>query len=188
MHGRWLGSSRSCLGWGVGVFGVGLLVWLVWLGCSRLAYLLSSLIDIVVLFFLFGAIGAKTTHACKHRSVQAMYPELLKRLDDSNDDVRRTICATIAMYFKAPAPGAFSSTCYGYMLDTLLVHLDDPEEEMQVCVLDTLNAAIDMVPKLVAAKALKAVDSHRDGDMAEGLAQRAAKKVEELSKTEVGMD
>ena len=57
-----------------------------------------------------------------------------------------------------------------------------------MCVLDTLNAAIDMVPKLVAAKALKAVDSHRDGDMAEGLAQRAAKKVEELSKTEVGMD
>jgi dynein assembly factor 5 len=111
-----------------------------------------------------------------------MYPELLKRLDDSNDDVRRTICATIAVYFKAPAPGAFSSTCYGYMLDTLLIHLDDPEEDMQECVLGTLNAAIEVVPALVASKAAKAVDSHRDGDMATELAERAAQKVKELEK------
>ena len=113
---------------------------------------------------------------------QAMYPELLKRLDDSNDDVRRTICATIAVYFSAPAPGAFSSTCYGYMIDTLLIHLDDPEEDMQKCVFATLEAAIEIVPQLVVAKATKAVDSHRDGEMAEELAEKAKKKLETMDK------
>ena len=111
-----------------------------------------------------------------------MYPELLKRLDDSNDDVRRTICATIATFFHAPAPGAFSTTCYGYMIDTLLIHLDDPEEDMQKCVLGTLDAACDLVPALVAKKATKAVDSHRDGEMAEELAERAKKRVAEVGK------
>ena len=129
--------------------------------------------------FLFFSLSISILSLCSIYFVQVLYPELLKRLDDSNDDVRRTICATIAVYFHAPAPGAFSSTCYGYMIDTLLIHLDDPEEEMQKCVLGTLEAAIEIVPEIVAMKATKAVDSHRDGEMAEELAEKAKKKIAE---------
>lgn len=32
--------------------------------------------------------------------VRLIYPELLKRLDDSNDAVRRAVCGTIATFFK----------------------------------------------------------------------------------------
>ena len=131
------------------------------------------------LFVFFSFYLSLSLSLCSIYFVQVLYPELLKRLDDSNDDVRRTICATIAVYFHAPAPGAFSSTCYGYMIDTLLIHLDDPEEEMQKCVLGTLEAAIEIVPEIVAMKATKAVDSHRDGEMAEELAEKAKKKIAE---------
>ncbi len=97
----------------------------------------------------------------------------MKRLDDSNDDVRRTICATLATFFQAPAEGAFSSTCVGYMVDTLLIHLDDPEEDMQKAVYGTLLAAIAVAPDLVEKKASKARESHRDPELADDLVARA---------------
>ena len=95
-------------------------------------------------------------------------------MDDSNDDVRRTICATLATFFQAPAEGAFSSTCVGYIIDTLLIHLDDPEEDMQRAVFGTLLAAVAVAPELVQKKATKARESHRDPEMAEELMARAS--------------
>merc|ERR1711871_858336 len=103
-----------------------------------------------------------------------LYPELLKRLDDSNDQVRRTVCATIADFFGAVGGSDnFSSTLLGYMVDTLLIHLDDPEDDMQQAVLATLEAAIPRDANLIAKKARKAVSSHRDGQFAEALAAKA---------------
>ena len=87
--------------------------------------------------------------------------------------MRRTICATIATFFSAPAEGAFSGTCVGYMVDTLLIHLDDPEEDMQRAVLGTLEAAIAVAPELVASKAAKAADSHRSDTLALSLVRKA---------------
>lgn len=87
--------------------------------------------------------------------------------------MRRTICATIATFFQAPAEGAFSSTCVGYMVDTLLIHLDDPEEDMQKAVYGTLLAAIPVAPEIIKKKATKARESHRDPELADELVLRA---------------
>lgn len=35
--------------------------------------------------------------------VRLIYPELLKRLDDSNDMVRHAVCGTISAFFKVGA-------------------------------------------------------------------------------------
>ena len=61
------------------------------------------------------------------------------------------------------------------MIDTLLIHLDDPEDDMQKAVYGTLLAAIAVAPDLVEKKAAKARESHRDPELADKLVAHASK-------------
>jgi HEAT repeat len=67
--------------------------------------------------------------------VRELYPELLKRLDDSNDSVRRAVCATLAAFFRATPPENVKGIVLDYSSDQLLVHLDDQDPAVQVCYL-----------------------------------------------------
>ena len=67
-----------------------------------------------------------------------MYLELLKRLDDSSDDVRITVAKTFLAYLDS-FENAYDVNLYRAHLEAmykgLLVHLDDPEERIQVAIL-----------------------------------------------------
>lgn len=59
-----------------------------------------------------------------------LYPELLKRLDDSNDVVRVATCKCFVSYFKA-LPAEWSGSLFRYIVSSLFIHLDDPERLVQ---------------------------------------------------------
>lgn len=59
-----------------------------------------------------------------------LYPELLKRLDDSNDVVRVAACKCFVSYFKA-LPAEWSGSLFRYIVSSLFIHLDDPERLVQ---------------------------------------------------------
>ena len=66
---------------------------------------------------------------------RGLYHEALKRLDDSNDAVRLTACGALAALSGAPAAPAadcWRGTPVEYTIDTLLLHLDDPSQAVQV--------------------------------------------------------
>ncbi|CAM9588368.1 unnamed protein product [Ectocarpus sp. 6 AP-2014] len=93
--------------------------------------------------------------------VRLIYPELLKRLDDSNDTVRMAVCGTIAAFLRATAPQNVRGTVLQYMSEQLLVHLDDQDEAMQRAVFAVMEVAAAIDPKTVEKLASEARSSHR---------------------------
>ncbi|OQS04441.1 hypothetical protein THRCLA_03322 [Thraustotheca clavata] len=71
--------------------------------------------------------------------VSQLYHELLKRLDDSNDLVRKAACATYVMFLRAAPPSHFQGTIIDYTMDALFVHLDDTDSEIQAAVFEVLK-------------------------------------------------
>lgn len=67
-----------------------------------------------------------------------MYPEILKRLDDSSDDVRIAATDTFSAYFGCLCK-EYEVALYRAHLEEifkgLLLHMDDPQEEVQMAVL-----------------------------------------------------
>merc|ERR1712118_399612 len=70
-----------------------------------------------------------------------VYPEMLKRLDDSNDKIRTVVCEALSVFFKC-LPPKWSRSLYEYILRTLFVHLDDPNPEIQQGIYGVLEAAV----------------------------------------------
>ncbi|XP_070187800.1 dynein axonemal assembly factor 5-like isoform X2 [Littorina saxatilis] len=71
-----------------------------------------------------------------------LYPELLKRLDDSSDEIRVMVTKTFLAYFDC-FRGDYEVGLYRAHLEAmykgLLVHLDDPEAKIQEAVLKVLE-------------------------------------------------
>lgn len=70
--------------------------------------------------------------ASTEEPVHQLYAEILKRLDDSNDTVRKAACQTFTTFLKAAPKEHFRGTIIDYTLDCLFVHLDDSEPDIQV--------------------------------------------------------
>merc|ERR1719476_884295 len=73
--------------------------------------------------------------------LREVYPELLKRLDDSNDKIRAAVCEALTTFFRC-LPPKWSRNLYEYILRTLFVHLDDPNPEIQQGIYGVLEAAV----------------------------------------------
>eukprot|EP00903_Cladosiphon_okamuranus_P019980 g18356.t1 len=101
--------------------------------------------------------------------VRLIYPELLKRLDDSNDTVRMAVCGTIAAFFKATAPQNVRGSVLTYSSEQLLVHLDDQDERMQRAVFAVLEVAASIDPASVSKLAAEARSSHRSPEYCDRL-------------------
>ena len=73
-----------------------------------------------------------------HDRLHNMYPDLLKRMDDSSDDVRIAVAVTFQAYFDC-FENDYNVGLYRAHLEAiykgLLVHLDDPEPRIQEAVL-----------------------------------------------------
>jgi len=90
-----------------------------------------------------------------------LYPALLKRLDDSSDQVRLAVCSTMVPFFSAATPKAYQGTCIDYTLDQLFVHLDDNDLRVQQAVLAVIKAATPIDAKRVIKKAEDSRLAHR---------------------------
>lgn len=64
-------------------------------------------------------------------TLTTFYRELLKRLDDSSDEIRLDACLTLTTYLRV-VPADYDRTHFKYLLRGLLVHLDDTNPAIQV--------------------------------------------------------
>jgi dynein assembly factor 5 len=73
-----------------------------------------------------------------------LYPNLLKRLDDSQDSIRILMCQVLKIFFEIIKRTGFSESAYEYIINTAFIHLDDPKIEVRLAVLDFLKEASGM--------------------------------------------
>lgn len=73
--------------------------------------------------------------------ISGIYPELLKRLDDSQDRIRILVCEPLKNFFDVLMRRSIRFGNYKYTITTLLIHLDDPSEIIQQAVKSVLEVA-----------------------------------------------
>jgi len=93
--------------------------------------------------------------------LREIYPELLKRMDDSNDEIRKAVCDSFVMFFKC-LPPRWSDSLYEYIIHALFIHLDDPSPQLQSAVYNALEVSLHYNPdKFISeAKSAHAKASH----------------------------
>jgi dynein assembly factor 5, axonemal len=69
-----------------------------------------------------------------------LYPELLKRLDDSQDGIRIATSEAFQVFFKY-LPDPWSTSLYDYTIKTIFIHLDDQNPEIQRAIRNVLVGA-----------------------------------------------
>lgn len=103
-----------------------------------------------------------------------IYLEVLKRLDDASDEVRITAAKTISLWFKC-IDGRYDRTTYKAHLEFLyrglLVHLDDPDTNLQTTVLDVLKEASIIYPSLLVQEIEAVKHKHRTAAYCDQLLQ-----------------
>ena len=95
------------------------------------------------------------------QAVRDLYPKLLKRLDDSVDEIRKISCGMLKSFLLCASPECYRGTMIDYTLDQLFVHLDDPDASIQAAVYEVIVAAAEIDKALVEKKAECAKLSHR---------------------------
>ena len=104
-----------------------------------------------------------------------VYPELLKRMDDSRDEIRIQCAGVVAAFFEA-MPFDYDETNVGYLLKGFMVHMDDPNRAVQEAVCSAVEIAAVKKPDAVLESVRAARDAHRGPtylDRADAAAQRA---------------
>ncbi|ESO05753.1 hypothetical protein HELRODRAFT_111152 [Helobdella robusta] len=101
-----------------------------------------------------------------------MYPDLLKRLDDSNDEVRIAAADTFASYMSCLLP-SYNVPLYGAHLEEiykgLLVHLDDHNVDVQTAIYNTLQKSCTLDPDRLLKLAADVRYKHRNSYLCEQL-------------------
>nr|DBA19487.1 TPA: hypothetical protein GDO54_015320 [Pyxicephalus adspersus] len=97
-------------------------------------------------------------------TLNKIYLDLLKRLDDASDEVRITAAKTLDVWFKC-IDDRYDRTTYKAHLEFLyrglLVHLDDPDTNLQTTVLDVLKEASTVYPSLLVQEIEAVKHKHR---------------------------
>ncbi|NXQ52942.1 DAAF5 factor, partial [Anthoscopus minutus] len=92
------------------------------------------------------------------------YTEVLKRLDDASCDVRLAAAHTLANWFKCLKDSDVKSSMEGhveFLYQELLVHLDDPDENLQKAVLEVLKEGSILYPDLLVREIEGVVHKHQ---------------------------
>ncbi|NXD61754.1 DAAF5 factor, partial [Eolophus roseicapillus] len=87
------------------------------------------------------------------------YTEVLKRLDDASSDVRVAAAHTLTNWFKCLKDSDVKSAMEGhieFLYQELLIHLDDPDQNIQNAVLEVLKEGSSLYPELLV-KEIEAV-------------------------------
>ncbi|XP_060561943.1 dynein axonemal assembly factor 5-like [Ruditapes philippinarum] len=101
-----------------------------------------------------------------------MYLELLKRLDDSSDEIRLMVSKTFLAYLDS-FEQAYDVQLYRAHLEAmfkgLLVHLDDPDEKIQEAILGVLKKAGGLLPGMLIQEVETTKHKHRSKKYCEEL-------------------
>ncbi|NWW86815.1 DAAF5 factor, partial [Rhynochetos jubatus] len=95
------------------------------------------------------------------------YTEVLKRLDDASCDVRLAAAHTLTNWFKCLKDSDVKSAMEGhteFLYRELLIHLDDPDENVQNAVLEVLKEGSVLYPELLVRETEGVVHKHRTPD------------------------
>lgn len=100
--------------------------------------------------------------AFSEQAVREMYPKLVARLDDSSDEVRVAVCATLTAFLRAAERREhYSGTTIDYLLEQFFLHLDDVNPSVQEAVLGVIVTASLVDREKVLHKAQENRLSHR---------------------------
>jgi len=96
--------------------------------------------------------------------LHSLYCDLLKRLDDSSDEVRIALTKTLEAYTDA-FPDNYDRDLYRAHIEAvykgLLIHLDDPSSEIQEAVLSVLKQAARLNSALLRQQVEEVKHKHR---------------------------
>mmetsp|Transcript_27324 Transcript_27324/g.65668 ORF Transcript_27324/g.65668 Transcript_27324/m.65668 type:complete len:607 (+) Transcript_27324:502-2322(+) len=127
------------------------------------------------------------------RVIDTLYPRLLELLDDCHDPVRMAACIALEKFLAlAHAAAAKSSFDLGLSslentTASLLIQLDDPDQEIQACVFQLLSALIELqsqeftrecraknkdVVEMIDRQIRMSLNSHQDGSYCRLLLQK----------------
>ena len=108
--------------------------------------------------------------------VRDLYPELVKRLDDSEDRVRLAVLATLRAFFRAVPPAESRGAPVEYTTDCLLVHADDTDPRIQAAAEAALRVCATVDPEYVAKHAARARTRHRSPELCDRLLRLCRKR------------
>lgn len=88
------------------------------------------------------------------------YPELLKRLDDSSNTVRASICAALKVFVENAGTSLDDGNAM-YLVNGMLIHMDDTDPVIQEAVCTVLESAAAHRPAVVHEAISKVQHLHR---------------------------
>ncbi|XP_072337666.1 dynein axonemal assembly factor 5 [Scyliorhinus torazame] len=103
-----------------------------------------------------------------------LYPELLKRLDDGSDEVRIAAAKALSVWFQCAGilnDQSLMKNHLEFLYRGLLVHLDDPESNIQKLLLDVLKIGSFLSPSLLTQEIEAVKHKHRSPYYCEQLLQ-----------------
>ena len=89
-----------------------------------------------------------------------LYPELLKRLDDSSNAVRTSICAALQVFIATMDP-PLEAANMSYLINCVVIHMDDVDSAIQEAVCCMLESAAVSHPAIVQEIVSKVQHLHR---------------------------
>eukprot|EP00559_Dactyliosolen_fragilissimus_P005467 CAMPEP_0184868668 /NCGR_PEP_ID=MMETSP0580-20130426/31318_1 /TAXON_ID=1118495 /ORGANISM="Dactyliosolen fragilissimus" /LENGTH=349 /DNA_ID=CAMNT_0027369711 /DNA_START=89 /DNA_END=1138 /DNA_ORIENTATION=- len=92
----------------------------------------------------FGIIFGHLPGMLEEDSIQLLYSDLIKCLDDSSQCVRLAGCHALKQFLKAGSPIDFGRTPIDYIVENLFIQMDDPDPKYQGAVLDVLIVALEI--------------------------------------------
>lgn len=95
-----------------------------------------------------------------YEQCRMIYPELLKRLDDSSNIVRVNICQALNVLVQSMGPSLDDSNVT-YFINGMLIHMDDVDPAVQEAVCSVLESAAIHKPLVVKDAVSKAQHLHR---------------------------
>lgn len=95
-----------------------------------------------------------------HEQCRLIYPELLKRLDDSNNKVRANVCEALNV-FVATMGALLDDANIMYLINGMLIHMDDVDSAIQEAVCSVLETAAGYKPVAVQEAVSKVQHLHR---------------------------
>lgn len=89
-----------------------------------------------------------TGPAMQYDDFKEVYPELLKRLDDSQDGIRLEAAKAFEEFFEVLSP-SWANNLFEYMIENIYIHLDDSEEVIQQAIAKVLRKAANVHKDIV---------------------------------------